>query len=292
MGGAIFCAAAGLGGADSLCVTQGCALYHSVQLFGFSLWWWGAAAFAFIGILCISGLLRYAFYVSFAALAVDCFLLAWMAASLPCINCLAAALLFLSLFLCLHKIVQGPQRLVSPLLCIWLMLFSPNVFTISQELLGPWAIRGSNTDPVRVFFSPSCAACRTTLQEVLRNGERNLAFYPIAENDDDVLRLHSLQALLDSGEPFSKAFAASRDPLTAPDMTLTEEISLRLQLMRNKLALARMGAPKIPVIVMIGMPPGFGKSQSSSGQRALDFSSGEEFSGCTQLPGGKVDCDQ
>lgn len=290
LAGLLFCIAAGLGQAESLCLTQGCSLYTDVNVFGVSLWWYGAGVFIVIGALCLVGALRLAWLGALVVVAVDCFFLGWMALSLPCVNCLIVAAFFLSLLLTLSWIINARWLPVLIVGGLWLGLFSPNLFAAGQELAGPWAIRGSYNSPVRVFFSPSCPACGEALRGLLANGERNLAFFPVAENEEDVLRIRTLEHELATGAPFARTFAASRDPLAAPDAGAWERFSLRVRLMRNKIALARMGAPRIPVILTFGVPKGFGSSAGKSDSGGL-FSSQEEFSGCTQLGDGLVDCD-
>lgn len=291
LAGTLFAVAAGLGGANKLCLTQGCSLYKDVTFLGVSLWWWGAAGFVVMGALSLLGKLRWAYVLACAGLAIDCVFLAWMAASVPCINCLVIGLIFFSLFLTLAVTVAA--RHVAPLALgvAWLMLFTPNIFAAGQELAGPWSIRGDGDAPVRVFFSPSCPSCREALKGLLMNGEGNLGFYPVAEDEADVLRLATLQRELQNGAPFAKAFAASRDPKAAPDLGSSEMLALRLGLLRNKVALARMGAPKIPVILMLGVPQGFGERGMGAQGRGLNFGSGEDFSGCAQLGDGTQDCD-
>lgn len=291
LAGLLFSMAAGLGGADALCLTQGCTLYKDVAFFGISLWWFGAAGFALIGGLCLVNKAGWAYMLAFAAVALDCVFLAWMALSIPCLNCLIAALLFFALFVCL-ALGLGAARLPALTVAIlWLTLFSPNVFATGQEIAGPWRIGGQENAPVRVFFSPSCPSCRTALKGLLMGGEQHLAFYPVAEDEDDVKRLAQLRENLQQGASFVRAFAGSRDPRNAPELDLWQELSLRSGLFRNRMALARMGADRIPVITMFGVPQGFGSSGLGLGTGGLNFSGKDGFSGCTNLGDGTEDCD-
>lgn len=291
LAGILFSVAAGLGGADGLCLTEGCSLYQDVQLLGLSLWWWGAGGFAVLSLVCLSGQLKFAYFLAYAAIAVDCVFLLWMAVSMPCLNCLVAALLFFAVFVSLGVIVRPNRGAALLVAVLWLTLFSPNIFAAGQELAGPWRIYGSKDAPVRVYFSPSCPSCRVALKGLLMGGEDHLGFYPVAESDDDVQRLASLRQELSKGASFVRAFAASRDPMTAPDLGWLESLSLHAGIFRNKMALSRLGADKIPVIVMYGVPKGFGSRGLSGSGGALDFSGKDGFSGCTQLGDGKQDCD-
>ncbi len=253
LGGAIFCIAAALGGADKFCLTQGCTLYQDVNLLGISLWWWGSGAFGFLTLLTVVGAFRASFWAAFAALAVDCVFVAWMAVSVPCINCLIAGLLFLGVFLALAVCTNMLRKPAIVLACIWLFLFSPNLFAVGHELAGPWAIRGSNAAPLHLFLSPSCPACREAVTRLTANGESNLAFFPVAENEQDFVTILRLERELAMGGPFAKAFAASLEKTEQVTAGTLERISLRLRLFRNELALGRMGAKRIPVIVSHGL---------------------------------------
>jgi len=292
LAGVLFTAAAGLGGADALCLTQGCSLYQDVQLLGFSLWWWGAGAFAMLLGLCLAGWLQWAFWLSLAAVAIDCVFLFWMAVSMPCINCLVGALLFFALFVTLAASRRTARLPALAVGVLWLTLFTPNIFAAGQEIAGPWNIAGADDAPVRVYFSPSCPSCREALKGLLMGGEDSLAFYPVAENEEDVKRLANLRREIAAGASFVRAFAASRDPEVGPEPGFMELLSLRAGLFRNRMALSRMGADRIPVIVMHGIPRGFGER----GLAAMDSRSGlgdkDGFSGCTQLGNGATDCDK
>lgn len=283
LAGVLFCLAAGLGGAEALCLTQGCSLYQDVQVLGLSLWWWGAGAFAGLLALCLAAPLLWAWRAAAAFVVADCVFLAWMALSVPCVNCLVAACLFFALLAAL-TLMRGswhPAVLLPGVL--WLMLFTPNAVAVAQELVGPWPIRGQLQDPVRVFFSPSCPACNDALDGLLASGERNLAFFPVAENDEDQLRLQVLQTELDKGQSFANAYAKIRRGTPAPE-GVTVPLTLRLNLLRNKVALSRMGFSRIPVLVMQGVPQGFGRSAASPTPSGAPLPGGE--GGATPPPGG------
>lgn len=291
LAGILFTIAAGLGGAKPLCLTQGCSLYQDVSLLGFSLWWWGAGAFSLLLLLSLAGKLGWAFWLAFVAVALDCVFLFWMAVSMPCLNCLIAALLFFALFVTL-ALGSSSARLPSLVLAVlWLTLFTPNVFAAGQELAGPWRITGEAQAPVQVYFSPSCPSCREALKGLLMGGAQNLGFYPVAETEDDVKRLLQLRRELQKGASFPSAFARSRDPNKVPEPGFLENLSLRAGLFRNKMALSRMGAQRIPVIVMHGIPKGFGQSGLSATGGRLNYSDRNDFEGCTQLGDGVTDCD-
>ena len=289
--GLIFCIAAQLGGADGLCVTQGCNLYKDVALFGFSLWWWGAGTFAILALTMLFGAGWLAFWGAFLALAGDCVFVAWMAASAPCVNCMIVGLIFLGLLLSLAVYTNSMGKAPITLACIWLILFSPNVFALGSEMIGPWAIRGSEQAPVRLYFSPSCQACREAVKRLTANGESNIAFFPIAENEADQDTLLALDQELSKGGPFAKAFnhVLNTPQSPQPHTTRMDRIRFRLRLFRNKLSLLRMGAKRIPVIVSYGLAKSNGSD--SAGNPVIPSGGAGGFSGCTEGASGQEDCD-
>ncbi len=297
LGGAIFCIAAAIGSADELCLTQGCALYKDVDLLGLSLWWWGAGAFSALALLILAGALRPAFWGAFAALAADCVFVAWMAVSAPCVSCLVAGVLFLGVFLSLAVSTNMLRKPAVVLVCVWLFLFSPNLFAVGHELAGPWAIRGSQSARLHLFISPSCPACREAVTRLTADGESNLAFFPVAENEQDLSTILQLERELASGGPFARAFAASLDNPAPVQAGSLERLGLRLRLFRNKLYLGRMGAERIPVIVSHGLAQGSApapdRTQPSrpGGDALAPFSGSGSFSSCAGNGQEEEDCD-
>lgn len=254
--GALFCAVAGLGGAESLCLTEGCSLYKDVVLAGLSLWWYGAACFALVAGLALTGLNGWAFALSLAGLLGDCPLLLWMAASAPCLNCLLAGAFFFLTLLALLPAASGPKARKTAIaaVALWLFLFSPNLFEVGRELLAPWPIHGAADAPVKLFYSPSCPACREAHADMLKRG-RDVAFFPIAEDAKDLAALARLESALAQGKNYAEAYQEAQDALSGgPAGGLAASLGLQARLWRNRLALARMSVSTIPATIIQGYP--------------------------------------
>ena len=253
--GAGLCAASALGRTEAVCFTDGCALFQDYAFFGVSLWWWGTVGFLAIALPALFGQTKFAFFVACLALIVDLGLLVWMALSAPCATCLLAALFFLGAFLALLPSPGSGRQAAKVLALVWALAFSPNLFAAAQEPLSPWPLYGTADAPMRVFFSPNCPACRDTVADTLRYGE-NAALFPVAESDKDMEDIERLAAALAKGQDFAKAFAALAAPggLPAEELGMVDNLHLRLRLSRNRVALLRAGADRVPFSMVSGRP--------------------------------------
>ncbi|MGE4298101.1 MAG: hypothetical protein AB7E47_08745 [Desulfovibrionaceae bacterium] len=284
-----FCVSAALGMADNVCVTNGCALLKGSSLFGVSLWWWGVAAYSLIGAACLLGAPALACLLAVAMLAGDCFFLAWMAFVAPCLNCLVVAVLFLLLTLVLMPPASsrmGIRRVGSLVIAVWFFMLAPNLFGMAYEAAGPWPVLGAPDAAVRVYFSPGCPVCRTTVTEFLSGSLDNVAFYPVLETEDDVSRIHRLASDLEAGIPARQAFAACFDPDADTQASFVQSFPVRLRTMVNALALIRAGATRIPVVLTSGRlaQPAAGSTAPASPLSGKQFfmTGQETFSGCDQ----------
>ena len=300
-----FCVSAATGMADSVCFTNGCALFKDTALFGVSLWWWGVAAFALVGIACLLGAAALACFFAVAVLAVDCFFLAWMAFVAPCFNCLVVAALFLLLALVLMPPAgsrSGLRPLASLIITVWFFMLTPNLFGMAYEAAGPWPVLGAPDAAVRVYFSPSCPACRATMDDFLSGSLRNAAFYPVMETEADLGRIYRLTNELAAGVSPRDAFTACFDPNADTRTPLLQTLPLRLHTLANALALIRAGVTRIPVVLTSGRlqgpspaastltpapgsPPTSADAQASASPLAGKqfFLTGQEsFAGCDQ----------
>lgn len=162
--GAAFCAFILLGGAE-LCSTSGCSLHQELTVFGYSLWWYGLGFFVLAALLVLVRQIRLASWLVGLGLAGDLALLAWMAATLPCANCLIVAFFIFATFVALTKPQPAPgcepatpqeadPVLGAPaakgftrrpawanlLIAAWLILASPGFFGLLHEVAGPWDV--------------------------------------------------------------------------------------------------------------------------------------------------------
>lgn len=236
------------------CATSGCALFRDTKFAGLSLWGVGGAYFFLLAILCLRGSRRLARPLALLALLADAVLLLVMFLTAPCFDCLVAALF---IGLCYYTLRVGGdgwfQEKPGPsvLLPIWLGLFLGNAVLAGNEMLPLHRMGGAEKAEVRIFFSPSCPACREAL---IAFGDR-AALYPVLENEGDMDNILRLEAFYASGMPMAEALSRSLDPDEAvPFLSLPDRLLLDLQLLRNKAALMRQGFRALPLIQINGMP--------------------------------------
>ena len=75
------------------CISSGCTLYQTFSVNGFSLWWGGVVIFTLLGLLALTGHGVLGRLLSGLAVLLDCVLLGIMILTLPCLACMAVALL-------------------------------------------------------------------------------------------------------------------------------------------------------------------------------------------------------
>lgn len=255
--GAAFCAWSASGNALNLCFTAGCSLYQDVTIAGISLWWVGVAAFCFLGFLAIIGRPWLGIIVSGLFLFIDVLLLLLMMLTAPCVGCLGAALLFALCYMAFRQTAlrRDVRMGRSWLAYAWVILFIVNVGAVVRAETGTWSILGPHDATVRVYFSPSCKACRETVHAL--SGRVHVAFYPVAENEADVLTIHAMKLAIDKGASIYDALSVKSTSLQgimahcAPDVLI-----LRLRLLYNKAHVLSAGSQRLPFVEYQGMPSG------------------------------------
>ena len=120
-----------------------------------------------------------------------------------------------------------------------------------NESLPQWAIANENNPRVRLYFSPSCPACRDAL---LAFGG-SAALCPVSENDDDTLAILRLEALLNAKVPMAQAIERCRDPQEPlPKISPFRRALVSAWLLRNKAAVFKQGFTSLPLLQVNGMP--------------------------------------
>ncbi|MDT8444493.1 MAG: hypothetical protein RQ722_09380 [Desulfuromonadales bacterium] len=248
--GLIFCAL-NAAGAKLLCVSSGCDIYAGYTLGGLSINLLGAVFFAVLLLLSLLSsrlaLFRRGLYaVLLAGLLLDTLFLIWQILYWPCTSCLLVALL---LALCVlgarASFPEFRRSVINLTLLLWLVAFVPVVVTAGKELLlQPWPILGSVGAPVTVYFSPTCPTCEKTVVDILDQAglSGQVAFYPIAKNQEDLRRLVRLTGQVGEAE-LRRVFAPADEIDAKPGLTQ------RWRLARNKMALARLGADTVPLVL-------------------------------------------
>lgn len=257
LSGVIFCAGAAMGKAQALCVTEGCALYKDYSLFGISLWWVGCAAFSALLILALLKKRTLLYFAALLCAVGDLYFLAWMALSVPCINCLVAGGLF---FLVLLTVTLTPPRL-SPVrrkwggvvIAAWLVLASPNLFAVGWELSGPWAMAAPAKTYEKIYFSPTCPVCVRLVNARLAEENPIAAYYPVPKSTEDIQRFQVMQEQMENGASFADAWQAALAPLSKEQKTAGVGWMLKWRLYRNRISVMRMGVNQLPVRVTVGM---------------------------------------
>lgn len=259
------------GGASALCVTEGCALFKDYTLAGISLWWAGVAGFSLLLLLAIPGLSTAGMVCAGLGVALDCLLLLVMLFTAPCFNCLIIGLLLTLTFIAWRAAARRDQRrrgdgAVSPLLAVWTLLFVVDAGCLVHGSLGPWPLAGpaGGRAAVRVYFSPSCAACVQLVRAYDETRAGAAAWYPVAENERDLLIIADMKQRLagegreDGGAGLASALdaALAAAPVRASSLALARPGALLLQfrLWRNAAHVLDAGSDRLPFVEFHGAP--------------------------------------
>lgn len=260
----LFCLWTALGNDVNICVTTGCTLYEDFSIAGISLWWVGVAAFTILAICALLGQAATGRWLAGLMLACDACLLALMAVTAPCVNCLIVALFFAMCYWLFRRRAlyfnrqnqDGPRR-PSFLLWIWLVLYIVNIGQVARSQVEIWPIMDESGEPVtRMFFSPSCRYCVEGIKAL--SGNVSVAFYPVAENEADVAQIGEMFKLIESGEPIATALARSDGSAFDGFWAAWRPASLllRFRLLGNKAHLFARGSQGVPFFEHKGLMPG------------------------------------
>lgn len=243
-----YCLANILWPSSLLCYTSGCKIYAKVTFLGLSLYWYGVAFFITLTGTCwygyretSAGIIRVFTWLLLCGVIVNCGLLIWQFLFIPCLACLIVAS-FPGLILIIHA-----RKKLFLWKTVWVFCFLLASFNILRmELLGPKPVYGSADAPVKIFVSPSCAACREMLRSVLQDKAlfQETALFPIAKNDNDIRKLSNLYNLLEKG-------ATLEDAVAGWDKTDSRVHRLSIQAIswRNMAFLVRSGYSKVPAVL-------------------------------------------
>ncbi len=241
-------------GNPDFCLSSGCTLFKDVRIRGISLWWVGGAYFFLLAILCLRGKIALAWNLGRFGLTADALLLIIMFFAAPCRDCLVVAAL-LGLSFCALRPAHHAWFSGHPgcpiLLSFWFGLFLGNVILAATEAIPPYIIASRENRPVRIYFSPSCSACRDAL---LAYG-KNAALYPVAERPGDMDAIQRLEALLAADVPMDAALRrslVSTEPVPRHDPA--SRAFLYMRLLNNRVAVLKQGFTALPLIQINGMP--------------------------------------
>lgn len=258
------------------CVSSGCTLYQSFSINGFSLWWAGIAIFTLLGLLALTRHAVLGRWLSGLAVLLDCGLLLIMILTLPCLACMTAALLLALSYMAFRSATQperrnGLRRHASPLLIVWSALFLLTLGGLARSAIEPWAIRSPEVieeATARVFFSPSCSACRQLVMGMSDADARRVIWCPIAEEEKDLAIILNLKRRLDEGTPLNRAFIPSLETpslsffeMFHPDVLLTQ-----FRLWCNAAQVITTSNGRLPLVAFMGVPSALVKGKASPEQ--------------------------
>ena len=138
---------------------------------------------------------------------------------------------------------------------IWLVLFVVNAGQVVRMQGEVWSIsENSDQATVRMFFSPSCSACREGIG--ILSGSVDVAFCPVAENDADVARVERMLLLLEEGKTLKEAVAACQNVEEPGPWAFLHpgQWGLRLRLQRNRAHIFNAGSRTVPFFEYHGLP--------------------------------------
>lgn len=265
LAGLLFCLWVHLTGGESLCLTDGCALFQDFRLAGVSLWQAGIVLFSLLLALCLLRLVRIARVCAAFALAADALLLGVMLFTAPCVNCLIAALFIAAAFVALSRADGSggyPHR--SPLLMLWGTLFLFALSGIIRDSAAPWSpIPQDGTTSVHVYFSPSCRACQTLVELAPRM--KDARWFPVAEDSRDVWLIHAMDEALAAGATLPEAVRQAQNVVpgladfdSAPGWRLgllkPEMLLLQFRLWKNHARVLAAGSDRLPFVQYLGLP--------------------------------------
>lgn len=260
-----------LGDSSALCVSNGCTLFNTYTVAGLSLWWAGVAGFSLLLLLAIPGLGLTGLICAGLGLGLDCLLLSVMLFTAPCFTCLVIGLLLALTFSAYRSAVRQAERRrtdgsVSPILALWILLFIVNVGCLIRDSLAPWALvepADGSEAAVRVYFSPSCAACVSLLRSYEEAGSGPSSWYPVAENERDVPLIADMTRRMAGQEPagvpglaaaLDASLAAGPVQSSVPAQLRPGTLLLQFRLWRNAARVLRSGSSRLPFVEFHGAP--------------------------------------
>ncbi|MCW7755360.1 hypothetical protein OOT00_15355 [Desulfobotulus sp. H1] len=237
---------------DIFCLNSGCDVYKGYSLFGVPMYALGAMAFLVLGVLSLSPssqvLLR---MVTGVFLCANMFFLLWQIFFWPCTSCLVVAAI-LGVFA--FHVFRRSFWVWRFLWLAWLFFFFAASLGAVRDGFSPWPILEDGNGDVKVFFSPSCPACKELVDGWIQSDKGgNVAFYPIAKNGWDIDRIAWLQKNLDDGMDRENAFVLFWDEPFPEKTRWLPPFFLMMKLWKNNLVMARIGESRVPFVLSRGI---------------------------------------
>ena len=254
-------------GAQEPCVMSGCAVSKELMLGDLSLWWIGGAYFFLLMIICLRGKRHIAWRLAQIALVLDSILLLVMFFTGPCSDCLVVALFFFLTARALRPTVAGGYASSDApthffMFPLWVGLFLGNVVMAGNEAIPNWTIGKEASQNVRLYFSPSCPACRDA---VVALGD-TVTLFPVAKEKSDFDAIIRFYSNMNQGIPAAESLRqAMAEGAPEPRLSLSDRFLLNIQLFRNKTAVLKHSSSQpMPLILINGMPSSWKKTDDQS----------------------------
>lgn len=254
--GGAFSISAALGMTEALCGTMGCALFKTVSIAGINLYWYGAAGFAVLAGLLHAGrrnpgMRRLFNYCLAAGLLLDAVLLAILALTAPCLNCIVVAALFgLTAWAAWER--GSPWRKV---LGGWLLFFTAAFAGLGREAVSPQLlvrVPAEEGPALSLYFSPTCPGCKVAMAALLENPEAlsHTALYAIAKHEEDTARVQRFINARAQGAPLPDALVdlVGDANATGTPLSTSQRLTIWSMSLRNKLAVLKAGSQTVPFL--------------------------------------------
>lgn len=251
------------------CFSAGCTLYQNFALHGISLWWGGIVAFGVLSLLAFGGRAEIGRLLAGIGLWLDSLLFIVMLLTLPCFACMIVGILLACSYLAFvhasaqsrRRIGHSPEKFLSLPLGIWLICFLLLSGVSLNSFMQPWSIQlpqEGKDAVVHIFFSPSCTACRRLVMQLPQEQARNVAWYPVAEEEQDLAVIRALHQRLEEKKDTNVASALNASlTVSAPstlDFFTPEMLFLRFRLWRNQASVLKSGGGILPFVAFRGVP--------------------------------------
>ncbi len=246
------------------CITSGCHVLSDFNILGFSLWLYSFLFFVIINTLLVTKKEIIAFILLGLGLLADVALLVLMLFTAPCFSCLIIALIMAFSFLTLAY-TRKLKSISYTILGIWALLFIINAGAMAKSFVSPYTIyinpdykEDVYSSSMRIFFSPSCLACREAVNKLGSEEmtiQADIAWIPVPEHSQDIILIVQLERLIAKGLSLQDAL---EEVLLSPQQssfdTLVPELIMQIKLLANQSLLNDRGTSRIPFVEYTGLP--------------------------------------
>ncbi len=250
---------------NAICLVDTCQIFEDFTIFGISLWQYSIVFFSFIAIILLFKLKELALALLSLALFADFLLLILMMLIAPCFNCLIIALIMAILYMSLRK--ANKYKPFSLLLFFWAALFIVNVGAVVKSTITPYPIyiagqrvQTPQEASMRIYFSPSCSSCNELVQQLGEQEKTNagdIAWYPVAENDEDILKVMKMFDFVEEGNTLIEAMEKVNNANYSFEFSIGNSIDyfvMQYKLLVNQSRLSAAGTSRIPFVEYTGIP--------------------------------------